>query len=1183
MQIIVTAMHRSGSSLCTRLLSFMGIHLGPGNALLPPRPDNPKGFWERSDLQILHDQVLEKLNCSWYDIAEFDLKAADEKLFDFFKIGAEKILRELDTWRPWVLKDPRICLFFPWWRQLLEVPIIIYVYRSPLQVAKSLQKRNNLPLCVGLALWEAYNIRALDAGRGLPRTFVSFARMVDEPMATLARIFSDLQKFEVSGIRPVSEKEVNAFLNYDLLHHQDSSDEEYTFLTQSQKRLWHFLEDGAPMGRCCGLSVSKLAEDTLRHYCNKDREISGLTLRLEENEGVNEALNAEKEQRMKENELLWIEQEDQRKEIEELHTKQQKEIENIHMEKQVLLGEIQALGSSLADAKLELKASGEELKASGEELSEKEGTLNAQRDHGDSLQAEIQTVRRMLDRHIAGPLSLPDAVDQFERQYQEARDLAQSNYLAHQQSEKALQEVYVSRTWRWGRKLFGPPASVCRICKRIVTRPWIRGGDPDRQAAPVIQPTDTQRLPGPGSLENALSVPGAANSTEAPLSQLFSMFHPHPKFPELDTREIVDIIIPVYNGYPLLFPLFKSIFENTTIPYRLIIVNDASTEGKVTAYLESLAQKNDAIRLIVNEENLGFVRSINRAAKIATHDFVILNSDVTVPPHWLERLMRPIRKLPNVASATPFTNSGTICSFPDFPNDSELFAGLTADEIDGAFARVKPDACYFPLPTGVGFCMAINKTVWDKIGPFDAEAFGDGYGEENDWCLRAQAHEFTNVMVPNLFVYHKHGGSFSDRRKKEQLKKNMPRIHERYPSYGAQVEKFVSRDPARDIRKWVMVLLSACRSARKVVLIVDHQLGGGANLYRRKLVRDRSGHFESFLILSYDVKNGRYRIKYIHDTMAPVLVYLKYPGELMGLVDYLPVHEIIINNMVSYPDPLAMLGVLHRIKNTQQARMIFCAHDFFAICPSCNLLDENGTYCEVSDLTNCQTCISQNKQVLEHYRQSDMRRWRQTWQNILDNCDEILCFSKSSLDIFSQVYPQTDSGKFVIRPHQVSDMRLVLFDRHGKKNIRTIGVIGFLALHKGSRIVFQINKRIAVRNLGIRIVVIGDLPEHPEKYTGSRDGIIVTGPYRRDNLPAIVETYGVDMVLLPSIWPETFSYVTEECIRMGLPVAVFDLGAPAERVRLYDKGIVIDKIDPDVALEQIMAYLAVPEPEARTR
>jgi len=256
MQVIVTAMHRSGSSLCTRLLSFMGIRLGPGNVLLEPRPDNPKGFWERSDVQILHNQVLEKLDCSWYDIARFDLNAADETVFDFFKIGAEKIIRELDTWRPWVLKDPRICLFFPWWRKLLEVPIIVHVYRSPLQVANSLEKRNNMPLCMGLALWEVYNIRALEAGRGLPRTFVSFDRMVGEPVATLERVFSDLQKFGVSGIRPVSEKEVAAFFNSDLVHHQNISEEPYVCLTPSQKRLWQFMEDGAPTDRWDGLGVS---------------------------------------------------------------------------------------------------------------------------------------------------------------------------------------------------------------------------------------------------------------------------------------------------------------------------------------------------------------------------------------------------------------------------------------------------------------------------------------------------------------------------------------------------------------------------------------------------------------------------------------------------------------------------------------------------------------------------------------------------------------------------------------------------------------------------------------------------------------------------------------------------------------------------------------------------------------
>ena len=65
------------------------------------------------------------------------------------------------------------------------------------------------------------------------------------------------------------------------------------------------------------------------------------------------------------------------------------------------------------------------------------------------------------------------------------------------------------------------------------------------------------------------------------------------------------------------------------------------------------------------------------------------------------------------------------------------------------------------IPTGVGFCMALNRACINKIGMFDT-VYGKGYGEENDWCCRAVKNGFVNVMITNLFVYHKHGASFGE-------------------------------------------------------------------------------------------------------------------------------------------------------------------------------------------------------------------------------------------------------------------------------------------------------------------------------------------------------------------------------------------------------------------------------------
>src|SRR5262249_53538978 len=153
--------------------------------------------------------------------------------------------------------------------------------------------------------------------------------------------------------------------------------------------------------------------------------------------------------------------------------------------------------------------------------------------------------------------------------------------------------------------------------------------------------------------------------------------------------------------------------------------------------------------LIRNEVNLGFVSTCNRAVKLARNHFVILNTDVELPPKWLERLMAPIYANPNVASVTPFTNAGTICSFPNFVCDNNLLNGWTVDEIDHFFAQLAEPSS-INMPTGIGFCMAFNRHVVEKIGMFDHEMFESGYGEENDWCMRASMRGFVHRMATNL-------------------------------------------------------------------------------------------------------------------------------------------------------------------------------------------------------------------------------------------------------------------------------------------------------------------------------------------------------------------------------------------------------------------------------------------------
>lgn len=130
-----------------------------------------------------------------------------------------------------------------------------------------------------------------------------------------------------------------------------------------------------------------------------------------------------------------------------------------------------------------------------------------------------------------------------------------------------------------------------------------------------------------------------------------------------------------------------------------------------------------------------------------------------------------------------------------------------------------------------------------------------------------------------------------------------------------------------------------------------------------------------------------------------------------------------------------------------------------------------------------------------------------------------------------------------------------------------IGIVGTINLYKGSEIIKQMADIIQERHLPVTITVIGELEGVARTST-----IKITGAFKRDQLPELIERGGANIFFLPSIWPETFSFVTEELMQLGVPLAVFDLGAPAERVATYIKGLIIPEVNAEQALEQLISF-----------
>ncbi|MHC4414421.1 MAG: glycosyltransferase [Planctomycetota bacterium] len=244
MQIIVLGMHRSGTSCVTRLLNMAGAYFGPQSISTGANEENPKGFWERRDVRRVCDALLHGADADWWQVADFAPDRIPAEVKDRASEEFRTILGELDAHRPWVIKEPRLCLLLPVLRPKLEAPVCVHVHRHPVEVARSLRTRNGFSLGFGLALWEFYSLSAINASRGLPRLLVSYGDVIEDPIAAVRRLLDQLAGLGVSGLHLPDEDEVSDFVDETL--HRERSDlgcvEEH--LTRPQTELAAAFEDG---------------------------------------------------------------------------------------------------------------------------------------------------------------------------------------------------------------------------------------------------------------------------------------------------------------------------------------------------------------------------------------------------------------------------------------------------------------------------------------------------------------------------------------------------------------------------------------------------------------------------------------------------------------------------------------------------------------------------------------------------------------------------------------------------------------------------------------------------------------------------------------------------------------------------------------------------------------------------
>jgi hypothetical protein len=267
-QVVVLGMHRSGTSALTGLLRLMGLWAGKEGDFPLADDHNEAGYWEHRGIWSIDEAILQALGSSWSEVANLDISRLDEGVRDRLKERAREIVRDLDRQGSWVIKDPRLCLLFPFWREILEHPFCVLIHRDPLPVARSLAARDEFPIPYGIALWEKYTLEALASTRGLPRVLISHRDLLADPEATLRRLYQHLVRHrpELEHVRVLTAEEIQAVLDPTLVHHAHEPAGERAYLTPPQLDLLDALTDGSALDLDPVPSLSAGARDLLAAY-----------------------------------------------------------------------------------------------------------------------------------------------------------------------------------------------------------------------------------------------------------------------------------------------------------------------------------------------------------------------------------------------------------------------------------------------------------------------------------------------------------------------------------------------------------------------------------------------------------------------------------------------------------------------------------------------------------------------------------------------------------------------------------------------------------------------------------------------------------------------------------------------------------------------------------------------------
>ncbi|WP_445396769.1 glycosyltransferase [Zobellella sp. An-6] len=638
----------------------------------------------------------------------------------------------------------------------------------------------------------------------------------------------------------------------------------------------------------------------------------------------------------------------------------------------------------------------------------------------------------------------------------------------------------------------------------------------------------------------------------------------HARLTRLATTGWPVIIIPVFNAATAVAVCLESVRAYTPSGCRILVINDSSTDAAIVPLLKQY-EAVPGFEVFTHAHNKGYTHTVNKGIALAGQaDVILLNSDTCVSAGWVQRLRWAACSHPKVATVTPFSNNAGAFSAP-VPGVNPLLQGTSLAECARAIAQASGH--YLPaVPTGNGFCMYMRRACLDDIGHFDEAAFPRGYGEENDFCMRAGAQGWLHLIDDSTYIAHQRSASFGSA-KDALLQAGRAVVDARYPHYTEQVRQAFSAPVLQQARSRVGTALRQCTDThaqiRPRVLYVISTRTGGTPQTNQDLMQALAPEVEALVlhctgqrIVLEHFTDGVYTEINSHTLAEPISALPHKSKEYDAVVAHWLMQwsiELVHIRHIAWHS-LGLLEVTFHLG----IPTIFSFHDFYTLCPTVKLLDDKKQFCAARCTAGEGHCQHElwPESSFNHLKHGQIHAWQSAFEQALSLCDTFITTTEFTRNLLLQRYSALANKPFRIIPHgrDFAALQQLAICPSNDKPLRMV-VPGNLSEAKGGKLIQALAEQTPPQLLQIHL--LGDL----EPGLQMPDHVIFHGKYRRNEFAQKIAEIRPHLGAVLSIWPETWCHTLTELWACGIPVVGMNTGAVGERIASTEAGWLLHNAD----------------------